>query len=267
MSNNSSSTAKASAVETKQQNLNPLDFIKELHQRQLEWNDKHYKNTTEKLYGLLADCLEAYHQLSAAELQVRKWFFALCEDHCKIATSKKMHLTARIVSYVFRITGPRALAYSRVLKTAIGEKVPSHVLPKWIEDRGGIEAVRRANENGKPSTEKEKTAQAASILEAADALCVIEELPASLHSDSSNSHNFSLALIRHNRIRGCGEVVRGSANGSLVDQFLAAVASKVQEEAANRHTAAKQSAALAQDTAAVAGAVAAAASQRGKRAA
>ena len=267
MSNNSNSTTKASAAGAKQRNLKPLEFLEELHQRQLEWNDKHYKSTTEKLYGLLADCLEAYNQLNAAELGVRKRFFALCEEHCEIEASKKMHLTARIVSYVFRITGPRARAYSRVLKPAVGEKVPSNVLPKWIEDRGGIEAIRRANENGKPSTEKEKAAQAASILEAADALCIIEELPASLHSDSSNSHNFSLALIRHDRIRACGEVVRGSANGSLVDQFLAAVASKVQEEAANRRTASKHSTALAQDAASIAGAVAAAASQRGKRAA
>lgn len=239
-------------------NLNPLMFLEDLHQRQIEWNDKHYKSTTDKLYALLADCLQACNQLSAADLDTRKRFFMLCEEKCQIERNKKMQLTARVVSYVFRITGPRALAYSRVLTIAIAEKVSPDALAKWIADRGGIEAVRRTTKNGKVLSDKEKADAAIKVLEITDALLVIDDLPAALHSDASNSHDFSLALIRHDRATNRGYVVRGSANGTLVQQFLVSTASQVMAESANREVADKHQAAMTQDVVAVTRAVLAA---------
>lgn len=238
--------------------LDPLAFIERLYEKQLDWNDKYYRTTTEKLLGLLAECAEARAKLVADE-KLRKDFFKRF-DECELTVKEGMSLTAKLVRYVFRITGNRASAYARVLDAANDAGIAPADLATWVTERGGVEAVRRTTKNGMIPAEKARNAidQAESVLKQRKPLLTIEKLPQELHADVNNPHEFTLALVRHDTATGKGHIVCASANASLIKQFLASVAAKVVPDNENAVTAHSNAASLDARSAAIAAAIAAA---------
>ena len=215
---------------TPKANNNPLAYLHDLQAAGRQWSEG-YESTMEKLYRLLAKCMEGYEQLQASDRNVRKQFFRVCEDECGINSSKKYHLTYRIVAYVFGIKGPRVGAYVRVLRIAIAEKVGSGDFFAWLDSRGGIEAVRR-NRNGKSPAEirADKTERAGEALAIAQGIMDITNLPEALHHNASNDNNFSIALIRHDTTNNTGTVVWASTSAVLINAALAAAAKQVVNE-------------------------------------
>ncbi len=235
-------------------NLDKLAFLKELHARQCEWNDKHYKSTTEKLLALLADCAAARARL-ASDDDLRQAFFKHFDDHNELA-GKGLSLTSKIVRYVFRITGNRASAYARVIDESVRANIAPANLPTWVEKQGGIEAVRRRYNAGESPGEKTNVAveAATKALGNLKVLYTIDALPQALYASADNDHGYCLALIRHDRNSGRGLVLHGSANGTLIKQFLANVAASANKVAAENdiNDLAERSAALADAVSAVA---------------
>lgn len=207
--------------------LDPLAFIERLYEKQVEWNDKHYRTATEKLHGLLAECAEARDRL-AVDATLRKQFHARFDD-TGLKMKNGMSLTAKLVRYVFRISGNRASAYARVIDTARDAGIKPADLPAWVAKQGGIEAVRRITKDGVTPADKTRNAvdKAESVLKHSKPLATIDKLPQELHADVNNPHEFTLALVRHDSATGKGHIVCASSNASLVRQFLANVSAKV----------------------------------------
>ena len=128
--------------------------LDKLHAEQVQWHDKQYKGTTDKLHSMLAGCLDVCEQLKGERGQ-RKLLDNALESwgYTKLATT---HLTTKVVRYVFRMTGKRTDAYARVLRLATAAGVTALDFPKWVADAGGVEEVRRTRANGISSAEATK---------------------------------------------------------------------------------------------------------------
>ena len=241
MSTNNTNTAVPAQQDSA---LDPLAFIERLYEKQLDWNDKHYRTTTEKLLDLLAECADARAKL-VADLTLRKNFFTRF-DNCKLKIKDGMSLTAKIVRYVFRITGNRASAYARVIDAADDAGIKPADLPDWVAKQGGIEAVRRVSKDGvRPAEKLRNTAEKAeNVLKRKKPLVTIDQLPQELHADVNNKHEFTLALVRHDSATGQGHIVCASANASLIKQFLASVATKIVASNENENIARSDAASL-----------------------
>lgn len=238
--------------------LDPLAFIERLYEKQLDWNDKHYRTTTEKLLDLLAECADARSKL-VEDQALRKSFYARFDSN-KLKVKNGMSLTAKLVRYVFRITGNRASAYARVIDAAHDADIKPADLPDWVTKNGGIEAVRRVSKDGVSPADKTRNAvhKAESALKQRKPLVTIDQLPQELHADVNNAHEFTLALVRHDTSTGQGHIVCASANASLIKQFLASIATKVAASNENENIARSDAASLEARNAATAGAAASA---------
>ena len=247
--------AKTTAPAQQGNGLDSLAFIERLYEKQLDWNDKHYRTTTEKLLGLLAECAEARATL-VADATLRKNFFTRF-DNCGLKVKDGMSLTAKLVRYVFRITGNRASAYARVIDTANDAGIAPANLAAWVAKQGGVEAVRRITKNGVTPADKTRNAidKAESALKQRKPLLTIDKLPQELHADVNSPHEFTLALVRHDDVTGQGHIVCASANASLIKHFLASVATKVVPDNENAVAARDNSASLEARNAAAAAAL------------
>lgn len=251
--------AKTSATAQQGTSLDPLAFIERLCDKQRDWNEKHYRTTTEKLLDLLSECADARATL-VADATLRKNFHTRF-DNSGLKTKDGMSLTAKLVRYVFQITGNRASAYARVIDAARDSGILPADLPAWVAKQGGLEAVRRVTKDGVNPAEKVRSAveKAESALKQSKPLVTIDHLPQELQADVNNSHEFTLALVRHDSGTGQGHIVCASANASLIRQFLASVASKVVASNENEVGARNDAASLEARNALIAAAVAAAA--------
>jgi hypothetical protein len=219
--------AKAAVPVQQGSDLDPLAFIERLCEKQRDWNEKHYRTTTEKLLDLLAECAEARAKL-VADATLRKNFHTRF-DNSGLKLKDGMSLTAKLVRYIFQITGNRASAYARVIDTARDAGVAPADLPAWVGKQKGIEAVRRVTKDGVTPADKVRNAvdKAESALKQSKPLFTIDQLPQALHADVNNAHEFTLALVRHDSSTGQGHIVCASAKAVLIKQFLASVAATV----------------------------------------
>ena len=236
----------------------PLAFIEHLYEKQIEWNDKHYKTTTEKLLDLLAECAQARAKLIVADT-LRKKFFARF-DNAGLKLRDGMSLTSKLVRYVFRITGNRASAYARVIDAANDAGISPAQLADWVTKQGGIEAVRRQSKDGISPAQRTRDAveRAENVLKRSVALATIDDLPKALQVDENNERDFTLALIRHDSSTGKGHIVCASGNAALIKSFLTSVAGKVAAANENATATVADTALLDARSEAIAAAVAAA---------
>lgn len=228
----------------------PLLHIKKLRDRCSAWHQGDYERVSDKLREHLADCQKVVRALRT-DKALRKAFYALCDDH-QVKT-KGASLPKIVVTFMFGIAGPRASAWARVIEIADDSGVTPEQLPGWLKAQGGIESVRRSYEPGQTPAEKVSAAirETQEVLENGPALCVIENLPPRLRSNSDLPHSFSLALIRHDPAKNTGDVVWGTADDVLVRQYLLKVQGRVSDDAQLRKSARKDDARLAEETAAI----------------
>ncbi len=231
--------------------INLLEFIEQLHTDQCAWNDAHYKTTTDKLLNLLGRCLQARIHLAADDKQ-RRHFFKLFDATDAIA-GKNLSLTSRVVRYVFRITGNRASAYARVIDIALSARIAPTELATWVREHGGIEEVRRNYAAGEAPAAKQQAQQAAveNALGSAGVICTINKLPQQLHASSNNVHAYSLALVRHDKTTGNGDVLWGTSDNTLIKQFLLHQSKRLIAANGNTVSGNAHASALASDAAAI----------------
>ena len=208
--------------------VDALALIEQVRAAQDAWHSTMFKSTNDKLLSLLADCLKAYRALADAGANAR---LAFQKKLAKEGLSYKegVHLSTKIVHYVFRLRTGRASVYARVLRAAIRNKVEADVLPQWVESEGGIESVRRrgADEVSPSKKARETGKRAQQTLAGVAPEAALTELPQSLVPSDSAEHEFSVALVRVNAATSKAEVVWGSNNAALVRRVLDAVGKHV----------------------------------------
>lgn len=213
---------------TNNTNRDPLALLERVRVEQEHWRTTMYESTNAKLLSLLSDCLDAYYQLSAGKADKRKAF------NDKLATEgltykEGVHLSTKIVHYVFRLRTGRAVVYARVLRLAIEAQVEALTLSSWVTAQGGVEAVRRqnANDNTPAKVAREKGKRAQLVLADCKAEAALSRLPASLLPNTNADHEFSVALVRVNSSTKTAEVVWGTNDVVVVRRVLDAVGKDV----------------------------------------
>lgn len=239
----------ASAV-TAMAPADPLITLKQLRVRCTSWHQSEYETVTDKLRDHLAECQKAVRILRA-DKKLLKAFYELCEGY-QIKT-KGNSLFKIVVMFMFGITGPRASAWARAVEIADRADVPPERLPAWIKEQGGIESVRRNFAPGQSPGEKAKAkiTETWEALESCTPICTIDKLSTSLHRNSDLPHSFCLALLRHDPAKNTGEVVWGTADDVLIQQFLLRVHGRVRDAAELRKSASKSEATLAKEEVAI----------------
>ncbi len=228
----------------------PLKTLKELHDRQQEWDDKHYRNTTDKLLAILADCLDVYVRLRGTDMvKVRRQLHRELES-LHLATRDHVDLAVKVCRFVWRFQGGRTAAYARVIRIAVDQDQTRATFADWVRDQGGIEDVRlNRKTNGQTPTQQ---AEAVSdMLEAFNGLVQLDKIVDELKPTDDATFPYALALVRYNAALGKQEVVCGSNNTALVREFLLKVEEAVRKKNASMHEIAAREAQRTAETAAL----------------
>jgi len=132
-------------------------------------------------------------------------------------------LETKVVRVVFGSIGKRAHIYARVLTNARQQSVTTQGFTAWLEEQGGVEAVRRQH-NGKSPAEVRKER-----IEAAEKS--FETVKSKQLSDAPkfDGSDFTLALVRHNG--GSKQIVGFCGSVSLVKAVLEKLSDTAKAEA------------------------------------
>lgn len=116
--------------------------ITELANQRAVWQAEFFDKSNAGLYKLLADCLGLYYEIkgsSTEKLILDAMKNALNSQNIKV--QKSTPVLTLLVKFVFKAERRRAYAYSRVLRIAAQEPVPSEKFADWVKNFGGIEEV------------------------------------------------------------------------------------------------------------------------------
>lgn len=115
-----------------------------LEAKRIYWEQGAYRTSNQELYGILAECLGyASTSLSTKQAKIRaealeEFFKARGYKH-----SADMPLVTRVVKAVFgNVDRRRISTYSLVLRQAVKEGITALDLPRWIEDKGGVQEIK-----------------------------------------------------------------------------------------------------------------------------
>ena len=108
-----------------------------------QWETTAYRTSNQQLYAVLSDCLAYGDAMPIADAKQRtkdlEEFFKLRGYSVKSDSP----LLARVVKAVFgNVDRRRISTYSLVLRTAQKEGITAGKLAEWIEQRGGVQAVK-----------------------------------------------------------------------------------------------------------------------------
>lgn len=212
-------------------NVDPIDKLKELHTRQAEWDAKLYRNTTEKLHGILADCLDVYVNLRGRDMTKKRALLQQELISLGLASRPDLDLAVKIVRYVFRLAGGRTATYGRVIRLAVADDQTSKTFPDWIKAHGGIEEVRLKRKSNH-MTPTELAQEVSDLLADIDAITQLDVLVDELAPSDEATYSYSLALVRFNERLGKQEVVWGINNSTLVRNYLVKIETEVRQRCA-----------------------------------
>lgn len=207
------------------------------------WEAGSYKQSNDELYDILNGCYTLLLQLRG-KTKLRKRLNAALEA-TGFPVQSNTSLELKVVRAVFGTNGNRAYGYVRVLQVA-AEMPHGMTLPEFIEDRGGIEEIRRTPKSGITSADKAKQQRelAEQVLSDTTDVSGFVKLDDSLQPAKDSAFDFSVALIRKDK-NGEGSIVFGSGKESLVKAILTEAGKVIgeREEIAatqSKHTAARK---------------------------
>ena len=211
---------------TKQKNKAPIkpngyaDLVGQLGElscKRIEWERNAYKTSNQQLYAILAQCLDIYQQMKG---RYKEQIKQRCRLDMKLRESgigfnESTNLATKIIRYVFKMDRKRAFVYSRVILIANENNQDAMTLPRWIDEHGGVEEIRR--NGGKATSPALSAAQykevAETALEEAAALAAPFKTVGSLTATDDGKSNYVVALVRDNG-DGTSSIVYGiQANG------------------------------------------------------
>lgn len=218
--------------------------LKRLHDKREEWQANAYKRSNEQLYTILEDCHTLLVQLRG-EVKLRKKL----NDAIKAAgftVRSNTSIELKVVRAVFGIENNRIYAYVRVLQIAKAELPKGWTLSDWIEERGGIEEVRRTPKAGISAADQAE--QYRSIAEAklanADHIGERFDPPADLQPNDGGDYSFSVALVRVDT-DGKASLVFGTNNNAIVKAVITEAGKQLSKQdaddaAVNKHSKKRQ---------------------------
>lgn len=208
------------------------------------WEAGSYKQSNDELYDILNGCYTLLIQLRG-ETKLRKLLNKALEAK-GFPVQSNTSLELKVVRAVFGTNGNRAYGYVRVLQVAAAEMPHSMTLAEFIEDRGGIEEIRRTPKSGITAADKAKQQRelAEKVLSDTTDVSGFVKLDDSLQPAKDSAFDFSVALIRKDK-NGQGSIVFGSGKESLVKAILTEAGKVIgeREEIAathSKHTAARK---------------------------
>ncbi len=198
-----------------------------LRAKQVEWTNTAYKAANDGLINLLAECVEAYNELSR-DADGRKH---LTEALAALQLEPKdgVHLSTRIGRYVFGEKSKRVDGYATIVRAAIEHKQSGKSFAKWVKTCGGLDQVRRLKKVGNAGsmTPRQMSTKASNALLSMPAAHIIRKPAEFLKASDKALENYSVALIRHNSQTGEAEVVYGTDNAAVTRHLLTVVAKAV----------------------------------------
>lgn len=123
-----------------------------IHDR-IDWEQKEYRQSNERLYTILTRCYEVFKSINgtSSEALVARKAFARFVKASGYEFKTTTHLMVQVIRVVFGIDSPCASKYSTALRIAAEEGVSVIDLKDYFYKHGGIEGVRRKKiDNGLP---------------------------------------------------------------------------------------------------------------------
>ena len=230
---------KQSKSKSKSNTLMLRAAIQRLHDKRVVWQDGVYKRSNEALYEILEGCHKLLVQLRA-EINLRKQLNAALEAE-GVSVRSNTSIELKVVRAVFGFENNRTHAYVRVLQVAKKELPVDWTLTEWIEERGGVEEVRRTPKAGPTAADKAKQQRtnAETVLYDADAIGPRFKPSADLKPLEGGDYAFAVELVR---VDGDGKasIVFGSNKNALVKAVLTEAGKQFADDADKDEVPAKQ---------------------------
>jgi hypothetical protein len=193
--------------------------IQRLHEKRVIWQEGAYKRSNEALYEVLEGCHEVLNQLRS-DLKLRKKLNKALED-VGFTVRSNTSIELKVVRAVFGVENNRTQAYTRVLQLAKKDLPEGWKLAEWIEDRGGVEEVRRTPKDGPTLAEQaeKNRIHAEEVLANIDATVPRFKPIKSLQPKEGGDYQFSVALVRVDS-DGKAAIVFGTNKNALVKSVL-----------------------------------------------
>lgn len=160
-------------------------------ERRKQWDQTVFSTANKGLYEILADLYKLYEQMdekNEATEKIRAWLVNEAIHQDIPFKQKKPPLIDLLVKVAFTSTvkdSKRVSAYARVLKViANTEGVYAADIPKWIEEKGGIEEIRQQTAK-KTATRTERFEKGKEIVTDAETLASVTIDAASAYVSSN----------------------------------------------------------------------------------
>lgn len=169
--------------------------IATLSDRVTQWENDQLKAANEKLYEILEDCFTLFRDVASKDANAKALNSLLTDMDMKPKSNTSLAL--RVVRAVFGKEGKREMAYARVLKVANAEIADGQSLTSFIQERGGIEEIRR-----KPSSQANKLdsedyrAIARNVFSETSNTLSSYQLPRSVKLNETDDSHFAVAIVR-----------------------------------------------------------------------
>jgi hypothetical protein len=204
-----------------------------------DWEQTAYNLSNVKLYEVLGSCLDLYYTIKEKPKLSGSLNTILLEKQITFKNSTSLAL--KLVRLIFSDTETqsksenRMMVYQRVLTVAVESNIKGDQLSAFIEEKGGIDEMRRVSKTGlSRSEEDQKYAEIGSgLLSQPEIMLDIEtfDIPSVLKPDDGQS--FSLALVRQNKDKR-GTIVFGTSNPKLVAAVLSIAGRQLETESVKK---------------------------------
>lgn len=137
-------TMDALAAQNSTVRQNAATLLQSLEADRLQWESGAYRTSNQLLYALLARCLEYSGELPSDAAKHRSIELKSFYESRGYVYKREQPLVTRVVRAIFggKVDRRRISNYSLVLREAQLKKIAPSDLPKWIEERGGLQEIK-----------------------------------------------------------------------------------------------------------------------------
>ena len=210
-------------------------FVELVKQRET-WEAGTYAASNAELYALLGQTLTLLYRVKQST-KLSRGLNDLLKD-CGFTFTDATTTETKLLRAVFADPADpakykqRIYVYARVLAVAFEAKVTGTDLPEFIEQRGGIDEIRRDGSKAASKADAEKlilhTAEKA--LTVADRRTIATGIQLNAELQPADDQHFSIALVRM-EADGTGSIVYGTNNVALVRSVLAIAGREIDADA------------------------------------
>jgi hypothetical protein len=192
------------------------------------WEQNEFARSNQKLYTILKTCYSIFQSMNSTDDEAKAYkeaFNDFCERK-KFVFKGSTHLTAKIVCCVFGADRRLVSNYGRVLRIAAEKNTSLSNFVQFIEERGGVEEVRRDKKVSKSSADRAKTGKASlhgEVLGSVSSDLLNSKFDASAYTDA-------VLLLATKEADGSFAIRRVIQNSTVITNALASLATEVKKE-------------------------------------